>query len=240
MVTADGRIIVADNTSTFITYPDGTKNTSSNSNIFWALSGGGGGTFGIATKFTFKMHFPPSGMVTFNCDYPIIHQNGSNVGKTILRKYSDLVPNMPPEWGGFLIVSSSSKLISNLIYRDDSVGSISIYMNHFGNFNSQSRVYMEPMMNIDGLARFCYYENVSTFWEYEENITDAIYIRSAIIGTLMQADSFSDSWIDFLVDYILRAYRENLQVVMSMTGTLLGGESHNKSLTCITGNQSYN
>lgn len=113
-------------------------------------------------------------------------------------------------------------------------------MNNFGNFNSQSRAYMEPMMNIDGLARFCYYENVSTFWEYEENITDAIYIRSAIIGTLMQADSFSDSWIDFLVDYILRAYRENLQVIMSMTGTLLGGESQNKSLTCITGNQSYN
>ncbi|XP_063422587.1 uncharacterized protein LOC134707038 isoform X2 [Mytilus trossulus] len=229
MVTADGKIVVADNTSTFITYPNGTTHTSSNSDIFWALSGGGGGTFGIATKFTFKMHFPPSGMVTFNCDYPIIHQNGSNVGKTILRKYSDLVPNMPPAWGGFLIVSSSSKIISKLIYRDDSVGSISIYMNHFGDFNSQSRSYMEPLMNIDGLARFCYYENLSTFWEYEKNITDAIYIRSAIIGTLMQADSFSDSWIEFLVDYILRAYRENLQVIMSMTGILLGGKVNEAS-----------
>lgn len=224
MVAADGRIIVTDNTSTFITYPNGTTDTSSNSDIFWALSGGGGSTFGIATKFTFKMHFPPSGMVTFSCDYPIIHKNGSNVGNTILRKYSDLVPNMPPEWGGYIIVSSTSKLITNLIYRDGSVGSIGIHMNHFGDFNSQSRAYMDPMMNINGLARYCSYKNLSTFWNYEENVTDAIYIRNAIIGTLMQANSFSDSWIDFLVDYILRAYKEEWHVTMSMTGILLGGK----------------
>lgn len=42
MVTADGRIV--------------TSTADLNRDLFWALRGGGGSTFGIVTEFTFKVH----------------------------------------------------------------------------------------------------------------------------------------------------------------------------------------
>ena len=225
MVTADGSIVIADDSSTAITYPNGTSDTLNNGDIFWALSGGGGGTFGIVTKFTFKMHFPPSAMVRFICDYPIIHPNETNVGHNILRAYADMVPNMPPEWGGYVILSSTAKWLTDMIYSyDGSAGSLLFYMNHFGDFDSPSRAYMDRMYNYDGIARFCTYEHLSTFWEYERNVTDTIYQRNVIIGTLMQNESFTNSWINLMMDYVMEAYSNDWIATTTVTGILLGGK----------------
>ena len=46
VVTADGKLLTA--------------NKCSNEDIFWALRGGGGGTFGIVTRIIYKAHEPPS------------------------------------------------------------------------------------------------------------------------------------------------------------------------------------
>ncbi|KAJ6640991.1 Xylooligosaccharide oxidase [Pseudolycoriella hygida] len=49
MIDAKGRLLVANN--------------STNKDLFWALRGGGGGNFGIVTKFKFKMHRAPKSIV---------------------------------------------------------------------------------------------------------------------------------------------------------------------------------
>ncbi len=54
MVNADGEIINA--------------NEEENPDLFWACRGGGGGNFGIATAFTFKVH-PASLVIAFNIGY---------------------------------------------------------------------------------------------------------------------------------------------------------------------------
>lgn len=43
LVTADGRIVVANDQMTHITYPNGSVTTSDDTDIFWASKGGGGG-----------------------------------------------------------------------------------------------------------------------------------------------------------------------------------------------------
>ena len=35
--------------------------TSSSPDLFWALRGGGGSTFGVTIQFKFKLHVPPPG-----------------------------------------------------------------------------------------------------------------------------------------------------------------------------------
>src|SRR2546430_9728058 len=46
VVTADGKLVVA--------------NMCQNQDLFWALRGGGGGTFGVVTKMTLRTHPLPS------------------------------------------------------------------------------------------------------------------------------------------------------------------------------------
>jgi FAD/FMN-containing dehydrogenase len=56
IVTADGRLQ--------------TVNAQTDSDLLWALKGGGGGNFGIVTEFTFKVHPLPSSATFFNVTWP--------------------------------------------------------------------------------------------------------------------------------------------------------------------------
>ena len=61
LVGADGSIIIANNKSTTVFSPDwvGSKNeTLENTDLFWAMRGGGAGPWGAVTAMTFKLHKP--------------------------------------------------------------------------------------------------------------------------------------------------------------------------------------
>ena len=56
-----------------IVTPDGRLrqvNSRNNSDLFWALRGGGGGNFGVVTQFTFRIHPIPSTATYFNVEFP--------------------------------------------------------------------------------------------------------------------------------------------------------------------------
>jgi hypothetical protein len=56
IVTADGQVRTA--------------NQQNDPDLLWALKGGGGGNFGVATNFTFKLHPLPSSAAYFNVEWP--------------------------------------------------------------------------------------------------------------------------------------------------------------------------
>jgi FAD/FMN-containing dehydrogenase len=81
LVTADGSIIRA--------------SEDENPELFWALHGGGG-NFGVATSFTFRLHSLPSvtaALLLWNADE----------GPRVLRAYRDFVDSAPDEVGGGLL-----------------------------------------------------------------------------------------------------------------------------------------
>ena len=41
------------------------------SDLWWAVLGGGGGVYGIVTQFVLKLHSPPDGFVQFFTKFPI-------------------------------------------------------------------------------------------------------------------------------------------------------------------------
>ncbi len=76
MVLADGSVVTA--------------SASENADLFWACRGGGGGNFGIATEFTFKLH-PVSKVVTFAFKW------SSSDAKKVLQAWQNLAPQFDDE-----------------------------------------------------------------------------------------------------------------------------------------------
>ncbi|KAF4303649.1 hypothetical protein GTA08_BOTSDO14233 [Botryosphaeria dothidea] len=84
-----------------------------NADLFWALSGGGGGTYGIASSVTMKLHpdVPLTGVaLSFELDLqrPQAFHNA-------VRKYHDLVPRVTARQGmGIAAITNSSFLLTPL------------------------------------------------------------------------------------------------------------------------------
>ncbi len=79
LVTAEGRTL--------------TCNHSENSELFWALRGGGG-NFGVATSFTFQL-FPVGNVITGRLSYPV------EEARKMLRFYADYMATSPDELQGY-------------------------------------------------------------------------------------------------------------------------------------------
>ncbi|KAK3088639.1 hypothetical protein FSP39_021698 [Pinctada imbricata] len=217
MVTANGEIIQANDVATTFHNSDGSTRISNDTSIFWALRGGGGGTFGIVTKFTYKLHYPASGVVMLPCFYPIILQNGTNVGYDVLMFIGNLIQNLPREWGGYLLVTPSVNKYSGTF------GTLGLFLNHYGPYDSQSRSYMDTLKNYHpDIQMYCDYTNFSTFLEYENNANDVEWYATSLFNTLMQNDSFTSDWVNFTIDSVAKTHPIPYSAVR-FTGSLIGG-----------------
>jgi len=70
----------------------------SNSDLFWALRGGGGGTFGVITHMIYKLH-PKRPIVRFQFDLGDLAQNDADVSK-FLKYWVETSPSLDSRWGG--------------------------------------------------------------------------------------------------------------------------------------------
>ena len=58
MVIADGSVVVANSNETLVRRSDGRTETSQDTDLFWAVRGGGAGPWGVVTHLTVKLHKP--------------------------------------------------------------------------------------------------------------------------------------------------------------------------------------
>ncbi len=88
IVTADGRIVTAD--------------ANTNSDLFWACQGGGGGNFGVVTSFEFNVHPMPE-VTLFTMQYPWA------TAATMLSAWSDWTGSAPDElWSNCQLLSQGT------------------------------------------------------------------------------------------------------------------------------------
>src|SRR5579875_2592329 len=89
VVTAGGRLVNCDATN--------------NSDLFWALRGGGGGNFGIVTSFTFQTH-PVSTLTLFTYDWPW------SKAAIVFDAWQHWAPTAPDElWSNCLMLATTDK-----------------------------------------------------------------------------------------------------------------------------------
>mmetsp|Transcript_41275 Transcript_41275/g.53254 ORF Transcript_41275/g.53254 Transcript_41275/m.53254 type:complete len:523 (+) Transcript_41275:55-1623(+) len=71
--------------------------------LWWAVRGGGGGTFGVVVEMKVQAHVAPSKVVSLTCDWPLAH-NEAHPGQEVLDEWwSGIMSALPNEWMFFTI-----------------------------------------------------------------------------------------------------------------------------------------
>ncbi|KAH3874248.1 uncharacterized protein LOC127869190 [Dreissena polymorpha] len=212
MVTANGTLVYANAQSTvFVDLETGTNTTTGNTDIFWAVRGGGGSTFGIVTAFTYKLHMD-SKMARLTCYYALKDPYGNDIGRPFLKAFNDLLSTtLAPEWGGYEILTATT----DKNYR----GIIVLVLNHFGEWGSPSFNTIWPFWSkfLDN----CQAANVTNFLDYEKTVHDDLYYHTYTFNTLMQPHGFNDDWYNFISTLLLSNF--SMPIGAGCTGVLIGG-----------------
>jgi len=218
MVAANGSVIVANETHTVVDNNDGGNTlTYANGELFWALRGGGGSTFGIVTEFTYKLHYD-SKMVTLGCSLPFQNVKAEQPGEQMGKDFNHLLAtSLAPEWGGYELYSGGVNPSTA------SIGAVSLYLNHYGEYGSPTFNTILPFLS--KYHSYCELKNYSSFLDYEINSKDPLYYQQYVMNVLMQADSFTDGFYQYV--YELVSHPLNVEGGAGCTGTLIGGNMHN-------------
>ena len=111
VVLADGRVATCTSNKTVIE-DNGTSETVHNGKLFWALRGGGGGTFGVVVHYVIKLHLAPNTYVS-GLLRGILYKNESDrhILKQSLEVVEEWAKTAPNHWGGGQAVFSQDLLI---------------------------------------------------------------------------------------------------------------------------------
>ncbi|MFC3133802.1 BBE domain-containing protein, partial [Microbaculum marinum] len=103
VVTADGSVLVA--------------NKAQNADLFWALRGGGGGTFGIVTRVALRAHEPPQ---TIGLAHGTIQAPDEATFRELLSRFVAFYPGAlnNPHWGEQLSVRGDNSLQVYMTFLD--------------------------------------------------------------------------------------------------------------------------
>ncbi|XP_064613369.1 uncharacterized protein LOC135477143 [Liolophura sinensis] len=206
MVTANGVIVTA--------------SAESNPDLFWAVRGGGGGTFGIISSFTFKLHIPPDSMVSLLCGYPLVSEQDTQIGKQILSTYLNYLPTLPEKWGGHFVTSES---YPGLI--PDTEAAMVVALLHYGPWSAPTRTAVQPLIDeLSSLQISCDYTEVASFWEWKRNFTDDASFRSYVSNVFLHYDSLRPELANLIVDSSNGPLSQETNARLSCTFSLLGGK----------------
>ncbi|WAR20941.1 VAO15-like protein [Mya arenaria] len=215
VVLADGSIVTATENRTVIVTPEGDIIYHENGDLFWALRGGGGGTFGIAVYFVFCLHPMPSQMVVFSMPVPIeMNVYGINYFEEVLEVFEQQMEKMTPTWGGYWMLNNfpgsfedpGSKTIIN--YK----GLLTFYFNKFAPWDGSEHKELEAAVNWARSKQVPFtFTNKTDFWDYEKDSYDPPIVRAYMANTLLQPGQAGEDFRAFMREQLFVGVARDLQ-----------------------------
>lgn len=93
LVTANATLVTASSGGTVERALDGSvTSTSPSTDLWWALRGGGGGTYGVVVNMTIKLHAAPKDpLPAVQCYFPMVVDGGAGlIGPQVLQHYFEV------------------------------------------------------------------------------------------------------------------------------------------------------
>ncbi|CAL1547280.1 unnamed protein product [Lymnaea stagnalis] len=213
VVTADGKVHTVNSSMTVTRDFDGSLHYSSDVDIFWALRGGGGGTWGVVVDFTFRLHYPPERFRNVLAVIPLFDRNGQAINKKAVKDALIVVNDLSPNWGGYVHIGNDP------LENSPFTGIFSVFLNHFGANTSSSSSEIDRLLNHPSVI---YKEDhfYPTFLDYEVHANDKEFYIQYIFNSLIQKSTITNSttltsYVDTLHDII--------QDGIGCMATLIGG-----------------
>uniref|UniRef100_A0A2C9KXU7 FAD-binding PCMH-type domain-containing protein n=1 Tax=Biomphalaria glabrata TaxID=6526 RepID=A0A2C9KXU7_BIOGL len=181
IVTAEGKIRVLNSTQT-ITYDfDGSVHVTNDTDLFWAIRGGGGGTWGVVVDFTFKLHYPPERFRNVLAVIPLFDQTGNAINKKAVEDVFSILNGLSPEWGGYIYTGNEPVAGTQFL------GRLMIFMNHFGSNSSESNNEISSILHHPSVI---YTEDhyYNSFLNYEVHAVDAEYSLTYVFNSLIRKE----------------------------------------------------
>ena len=174
-----------------------------NGDLFWALRGGGGGTYGVVVHYVMRLHRAPSSIVKAFINVPI-HHNGSDVPnvKRFLEAYSDWLSNAPSYWGGHSNIAS---------FR------VGAKLTKYGPFDGNTRSELQQFYNLDDLIDI-ELVNYTTF--RSSLTTDHPYMRGFCAGASFPLEKHNESLWNFITQETL-VDKQGFCILTRLRGELL-------------------
>ncbi|KAK3596579.1 hypothetical protein CHS0354_015112 [Potamilus streckersoni] len=221
VVVADGSIVDCTADSSTIYYPDGTVDSTNDTDLFWALRGGGGGTYGIVVKFTYKLHHQPRQLVKMEITIPMNNLNSPLLkGIEFMDGVNRLIQNLPDEYGGYLLLNNfPSETPAKYM-----IGSYTLLLLKFGPWDSETKNILGPFEEcISQHECELKIENKTSFYDYEKEVFESTIYRVYILGTFLQPESLNSVLTAFMIPELYLLRQKN-KVYMACGGVLIGGK----------------
>ena len=181
-----------------------------NDDLWWALRGGIGGTFGIVTEYRYILHPHPPNIIRAVTFYPL----SDRVAIPVIKEFSSwIVHTADNNVGGSLSLDSGSPLIP--------VNYLQFYLYYFGSWEEGWPI-LEPIVNFrrnTQLIRIV--ENSTEYVEFAKDYPEAEnqYFHYIDSRHFMEEDILSDSF----AETILSQKEYNVDIFNSLT--INGGEN---------------
>jgi hypothetical protein len=217
MIMADGRIVTATKDFVYTIYNNGSTSNVTDPDFFWAVAGGGGGTFGVSTKFLFKLHSPPEKVIRLIIVYPMYTVFNEDVFAQVFEKIEELfTDDLPNEWGGYLIFDGAT----DEYY---SRGHLSFVLNHLGSNTAASYKYLQSLIDFLPTKRYFEYKEYPSFLEYEKEIIEqSQYYLTFVFNSLIPTNNFTTQFRDYVRWSVFD--KPTTHSGTGYTATLIGGK----------------
>jgi FAD/FMN-containing dehydrogenase len=160
-----------------------TASDSQNDDLFWALRGGGG-NFGVVTRFTFRAH-----------DLAGVHFGALTFGDTdlatLLRGWRDAMREAPEKL--------NSTFLSMPAFGEDAPGGVTVLVNYAGLDDDHATAAIAPLLALDGLT-----SNSVQRTAYSELLSEPMHPPQGI--RVANNNGFASDFSDEVVDALARAY----------------------------------
>ncbi|KAF5357342.1 hypothetical protein D9758_005949 [Tetrapyrgos nigripes] len=162
-----------------------------NSDLFWAVRGGGGGTYGVVTSVTYRTHeISPLTVTTVDCNL-----SSSAVKKDILTEYLKLWPGLSDAgWGAYLTMLTPASFSLLMVAPNVSLADTNATLTPFLDFvrNAQE----------DAVIQIIPFNEFDSFYQAFFGTPDTgVGLNNELISRLLPREVFDDS--EHLLDVIM-------------------------------------